>query len=153
LGLLGGFLVATGAVAFWLVHANPITPVRISRSFPAAGIKKIILRAAEAETSAVTNDPATAAVEVSGLPAGGAEGYHSPDPNWRETPAAEWGLDFVSARHGEVLVISTKNEIHHIHYGYFLKSVALRVPPGVEVVPEPRELTGYGGPDLEAPKP
>ncbi len=79
---------------------------------------------------------------MSGLPAGGAKGYHSSDPSWRETLAAEWGLDFVSARHGEVLVISTEKEIHYIHHGYLLQSVELRVPAGVEVAGERRELTG-----------
>lgn len=154
LGLLGALLIATSGVAFWLVYAKPATtPARISRSFPAAGVKKIFLRVAAADTSEVTIDPAAETVEISGLPAGGAKGYHSRDPNWRETPAAEWGLDFVSALHGEVLVISTKNEVHYIHHGYFLESVALRVPAGVEVVREPRKLTGDGGPDLEAPKP
>jgi hypothetical protein len=139
-------------VGYWFVFSQRATP-RISRSFPAPGVKKIILRAAAAETSEVTTDPAAGAVEGSGVPAGGAAGYHSPNPLWRETPASQWGLDFVSARHGEVLVISTKNEIHYIHHGYFLKSVALRVPAGVEVVRQPRKLTGDGGPDLAAPIP
>src|SRR5262249_28446394 len=103
------------------------TPARISRSFPIAGIKKVILRAAAAETSEVTTDPAAAAVDISGLPAGEAQGYHSPEPFWRETPAAKMGRDFVSARYGAVLVISTKNEFHYIHHHYLLESVALRV--------------------------
>lgn len=150
---LGAFLVAIAGVAFCLVFTKPITPERLSRSFPAAGIKKIVLRAAEAETSQVTTDPTAEVVEVSGTPTGGAKGYHSTNPFWRETPAEEWGLDFVSARRGDFLLISTKNEIHYIHHGYFLKSLTIRVPTGVEVVREQRQLTGDGGPDLELPKP
>ncbi len=155
LGLLGVLLLlGIAGVACWLYFAQPSAPgARVSRSFPAAGVKKVIVRAAAVETCEVTVDQYAAAIEISGLPAGGAKGYHSPDPNWRETPAAEWGLDFVSARHGDVVVISTKNEIHYIHHSYFLQSVALRVPGGVEVVREPRKLTGEGAPDLEAPKP
>jgi hypothetical protein len=128
------------------------TPARISRSFPTAGIKKIIFRASTAESSTVTIDSVAEAIEISGLPAGDAKGYHSPDPNWRETPAAEYGLDFVSAQFGDVLVISTKNEILYIHHHYFLESVALRVPADIEVVRERRKLTGDKGPDLGAPK-
>jgi len=154
LGLLGALLMAVAGVSFWLVFIKAAAmPARISRSFPAAGVKKIILRASTAETSQVTADPTAEAVGVSGLPAGGAKGYHSTDPFWREIPAAEWGLDFVSARHGDVLVISTKNEIHYIHHGYFLESVEQLVPAGVDVMREPRKLTGDGMPDLEVPKP
>ena len=105
-----------------------------------------------ADNAEVTTDPTTEVVEVSGVPAGGAKGYHSPDPNWRETPATEWGLSFESARYGEVLVISTNNEIQYIHHGYFLQSVVLRVPAGVAVVRERREMSGDGGPDLKEPR-
>lgn len=167
LTLLGVLLVAAAGVAFWLVYTKPTptapikqplsagstTPGRIARSFPFDGIKKVIFRAAEAETCEVTTDPAAEMVEVSGLPEGDAKGYHSDDPNWRETPAAEWGLDFVSARHGDLLVISTQNEIQYIHHLYYLKSLALRVPAGIEVVREQRKLTGDGGPNLQASKP
>ncbi|MCI0459297.1 MAG: hypothetical protein L0Z62_20300 [Gemmataceae bacterium] len=154
LGLLGTLIITTAGVAFWLVAIRPSTPPeRISRSFTAAGVKKVVLRAAAADTAEVTADSAAGVVEVSGVPAGGASGYHSPDPNWRETPAAEWGLDFVCAQYGEVLVISTKNEIHYIHHGYFLQSLTLRVPARVEVVKESRKLAGNGAPDLEEPGP
>ncbi len=129
------------------------SPTRISRSFSSDGVKKIILRAAMIETCEVNTDPAADAVEVSGLPAGGAKGYHSPDPNWRETPASAWGLDFVAARYGDLLVISTENEIHYIHHSYYLDSVKLRVPENVEVVLKPRERSGNGQPNLEAPNP
>ena len=69
-------------------------------------------------------------------------------PNWRETPAADYGLDFVSKRRGAVLIVSTKNEMRYIHRHYAFASVAVRVAPGVEVVRERRELTGNGAPDL-----
>jgi hypothetical protein len=156
LRLLTDILIGAAAVALWLinvVNAEPLmTPSRIHREFPAAGIGKIFLRAAEAGNCEVAAVPAAKTVEVSGVPAGGAKGYHSPDPNWRETPAEEWGLDFVFARYGEALIISSKNEIHYIHHHYILQSVVLRGPAGVEVVREPRKLTGDDAPDLEAPK-
>jgi hypothetical protein len=153
----GVLLVAIAGVVCWLLYPTfkpPVatTPDRISRSFPADGIKKIILRSSDAETCEVTTDPTAKAIEISGLPEGGAKGYHTADPNWRETPAAEWGLDFVSARHGNLLVVSTKNEILYIHHCYFLKSVVLRIPPDVEVVRVQRNLTGDGQPNLEVPK-
>jgi hypothetical protein len=151
--ILGALLIALAGVAWWLVHVQPATPARIRQAFPATGVKKVLLRTAAAAKADVTTDPTANVVEVSGLPTGGASGYHSPDFWWRETPAAEWGLGFTSARHGDVLVISTENEIHYIHHLYFLKSVSLRVPVGVEVVREPRQWTGDGAPNLEPSKP
>jgi len=118
------------------------------RSFPAAGITKVVLRAGEADTATVTSVAGATTIEVSGVPTGGAPGYHSPDPNWKETPAAEWGLDFVSERRGATLIVSTKNEMAYIHHHYAFESVTVRLPPGVEVVREKRELTGDGAPDL-----
>lgn len=143
-------LAAIVGVAFWFATANS-KPPRISRSFSSEGIKKVILRAAQAATSEVVSDPAATEIMVMGVSVGGAQGYHSPDFFWRETPASEWGLDFVSARHGDVLVISTKNEIHYIHHLYLLQSVVLTVPAGVEVVRQAKKLTGDGAPDLEVP--
>ena len=67
---------------------------RVVRSFPMTRVATVILRAAAADTASVIIEPALKDLEVSGLPLGGAKGYHSPDPNWRETPASEWGLDF-----------------------------------------------------------
>jgi hypothetical protein len=125
---------------------------RVTRSFPADGVKTVVFRASLAKDAQVTTDPAAQAIEVSGVPQGGAAGYHSPDPNWRETPAAEWGLDFVSARYGEMLVISTKNEIHYVHHAYFFRPLTVRMPPGIELIRENRALTGKGAPDLDAPK-
>jgi hypothetical protein len=126
---------------------------RVARSFPTDGVRAVMLRAGAADAAEVVTVSGADGVEVSGVPAGGARGYHPPDPNWRETPPAEWGLDFVSARHGDVLVISTRGEISYIHHHYALRSLVLRVPAGVEVVREQRELTGDGGPDLRPPRP
>ena len=123
-------------------------PKALRRSFPAAGITTLVLRAGDADNATFETGAAGSAIEVSGIPSGGAAGYHSADPNWRETSAAEWGLDFVSARRGPILIISTKNEMRYIHHHYAFASVAVRVPPGIEVVKEPRTLTGDGAPDL-----
>ena len=107
-----------------------------------------MLRAEDADKAMVETGARGSAIEVSGIPTGGAAGYHSPDPKWRETPAAEWGLDFVSVQRGPILVVSTKNEMRYIHHHYAFASVTVRVPPGVEVVKEQRTLTGDGAPDL-----
>jgi len=123
---------------------------RLIRSFPADGIKKVVVRAAEIESATITTDsPST--VEISGLPTGDARGYHPSDPNWRETPAEQWGFDFVAQRRGGVLVISSKSEIDYIHHHYVLAELRVRVPPGVEVVRQPRQFSGSGEPDLSEP--
>jgi hypothetical protein len=123
----------------------------VSQSFPAKGVTKIILRAAGADSAAVASNAPVDTVEVFGIPTGGAQGYHSPDPKWRETPPERWPFSFVVQRFGAVLVVSTKGEINYIHHHYVMSDVRLRVPPDVEVVREQRQLTGSGEADLKAP--
>jgi hypothetical protein len=120
---------------------------RLTRSFPAAGVTRLILRASAAQAARVTTLAATS-IDVSGVPTGGAPGYHPSDPSWREKSPQEWGFDFVSVRRGHDLIVSTKNEIEYIHHGYTLEDLTVAVPPGIEVVREPRTLTGSGAPDL-----
>ncbi len=50
-----------------------------------------------------------------------------------------------------MLILSSKKEIHYIHHLYYLKDLGIRVPPGVEVVCQARNLTGDGEPDLSPP--
>jgi len=123
---------------------------RISKSFPIEGIERVILRASAAEHTAVVERAGTA-VTVSGVPSGGAKGYHSSDPNWKETPAAEWGLDFVAEKFGNILVISTKNEIAYVHHHYSIHDIVVEIPSRIELVREERKLTGNGAPNLERP--
>ena len=130
--------------------AAPV-PEPIARSFPAEGVTTVIVRAAGVDGATITSNAAPGAVEISGLPAGGARGYHPPKRGWRETPAGRWGLDFVARRYGNVLVISSKNEIRYIHHHYALEELRLRVPPGVEVLRQPRQLSESGDPDLSPP--
>jgi hypothetical protein len=123
----------------------------LSLLYPAKRITRVILRAAHADRAVTISDMSTPSVEVAGVPTGGAQGYHSPDPNWRETPAERWGLGFEAARFGSTLVISTKNELAYIHHYYALESLKIRVPVGVEVVRQKRQLTGDGGADMSRP--
>jgi len=125
-------------------------PDRISRSFPLQPGDRVILRAAAADQATIVVRPGDH-VTLYGTPTGGAPGYHSSDPNWKETPAAEWGLDFVAERHGPVVVISTKNEIAFIHHYYALRDIAVEIPAEIELVRENRKLNGNGAPDLQSP--
>jgi hypothetical protein len=129
---------------------TPRASDRAVRSWPAAGVTRVVLRAGHAPEAEVRVEGRDR-IEVSGRPRGGAKGYHSSDPNWKETAAKDWGLDFVGQVFGTVLVISSKNEIGYIHHGYTLDDVMLTVPAGVEVTRERRELSGQGAPDLSAP--
>jgi hypothetical protein len=151
--------VAVAQVATKVLPAAPVPskslPVagRVVRSFDAAGVERIILRAADAEQAEVTFVPGVRSITVSGIPEGGAAGYHSPDPGWRETPASRWGLDFQARSFGPTMVVSTKSEIRYIHHGYAFTSLAITVPRGVEVVKENRKLTGESAPDMTPPAP
>lgn len=132
-----------------IVRENwPASPV--TKSFSPTGIKVVILRASETDNASVTTGT-TQQIEVSGLPVGGAEGYHSPAPFWRPTPAKDWGLDFVSKRYGDKLVISTTHEILYIHHHYALKDLNIRVPDGIQVIKEERNLNGDPAPNLTPP--
>lgn len=131
----------------------PFVPTsgRVARSFSADGIKRLYLRAGDAESAQVKSVPGRQLVTLSAVPEGDAKGYHTPDPNWSETPAAKGGLDFVARRYGSALVISSKNEIRYIHHYYHLADIVLEVPPGIEAVRENRTLSGAGNADLNPP--
>jgi hypothetical protein len=124
----------------------------VTKEFSAEGVAHVFLRsglAAQAEVRHTSGQHTT--VTVSGTPIGGAQGYHPSDPNWKETPAADWGLEFVGQRFGTNLVISSKNEIQYIHHHYALDHVVLTLPEGVDFKLITRELSGDGKPDLSIP--
>ena len=124
---------------------------RVVRTFDATGITTVVLRAGDAERAEVKSVPGGRTITVSGMPEGGAAGYHPADPNWREIPASSWGQDFKARSFGPTLVVSTENEISYIHHDYRLRSLAISVPQGVEVVKEKRTLSDEGPPDLVRP--
>ena len=122
-----------GLVALLAASSCTRTPTLVSapgaviRSFSASGIKTVVLRAGGAETAVVQITGAGSPIVVSGVPSGGASGYH-PSDAWRETPAAKWGLDFVSKQFGSVLVISSKNELSYIHHHYSFQDLRIALP-------------------------
>ncbi len=124
---------------------------RLSRSYDSAGITRLVLRAAAADAAAIEPVAGGGPITITGQATGGAKGYHSADPNWQETPADEWGLDFVALRSGATLVISSKNEIGYIHHRYAIAGIVLQLPPSVSVVRQVRTLSGSGEPDLAVP--
>ena len=125
---------------------------RIVRSHPVAGVKAVVLRSALAKDAEVVSDRDAKAISVSGRPSGGAPGYHPAQPGWKETPASDWGLDFVFQRHGDTLVVSSKNEIRYIHHSYLIREIRVSVPANVTVTREERTLSGTGAEDLSPPK-
>ena len=124
--------------------------VRIEVSFPADGIERVVLRAAGASNAQVVPGR-FGIVKVTGSAAGGAAGYHSPDPNWKETPASQWGMTFQSKRFGTTLVVSSVNEIGYIHHQYAIRDLEVELPVTVQLVREPRQLSGSGTADLHSP--
>ncbi len=123
----------------------------MGRSFPAQGIKTVVLRAGAAKQAEVRTIPGRQVVTVSGVPEGDAAGYHPADPNWREIPASQWGLDFAARRYGPTLVVSSVSEILYIHHDYHLAKIVIEAPQGVEIIREDRQLTGEPTPDLSPP--
>ncbi len=124
---------------------------RLTRSFDAAGVTRVMLRAASADGSTIDVVSGTHVVTVSGKATGGAEGYHPADPRWRETAAADWGLDFAAKRFGSTLVISTRNEIGYIDHHYVIAAIGVRLPPSIELVKQVRILSGNGEADFAPP--
>jgi hypothetical protein len=124
----------------------------VNATFPANQIKRVILRASAAEQATVSY-PArlTKRISISGVPSGSAKGYRSPDPDWKETPASEWGLGFVAKQYGDALVISSRNEMQYIHHRYTLESLRIELPAGVVLVSEGRVLDGDGKANLSSP--
>ena len=145
LGLLFAASLLTGCHAAQGDQSGP------RRSFGAVGITRVILRAAAADAAVAEPTAGTGSITIAGRAIGGAEGYHPADPTWRETPASEWGLDFVAKRFGITLVISSKNEIDHIHHHYMIADIAVQLPLFVILVRQARILSGSGEADLAPP--
>jgi hypothetical protein len=124
-------------------------PRPVTRGLPMDGVNVVELRAGRARCARVVRRDGPRGATVAGIPIGGAKGYHSPDPGWRETPARYWGMQFVTKRFGDRLVISTKSEISYIHHQYSLDGLVLRVPRSVKVVLVNRHLSGDGTPELD----
>jgi len=122
----------------------------VSADFPIAGVTRVIFRAANTKDAKVTKG-AAGHVSLKGRAQGGAAGYHSSDPNWKETKAKDWGLGFVSKQYGDTLVVSTLGEILYIHHSYYIDGISITVPQNVNVVLVTRRLNGEGAADLTPP--
>jgi hypothetical protein len=123
----------------------------VQAEFDGAGVQTVVLRAGNADHAQVSSAKAVTSILVSAVPIGGAGGYHSPDPNWKETKPQDWGMSFVAKRFGNTLVISSRNETRYMHHAYTLDEIRLVVPEGVRVQMLPRALSGDGAEDLSAP--
>ncbi len=65
------------------------TPARINDTtwtFDGSGTRHIIFRAREAKPAVISSSDKDL-VSISATAKGGASGYHSSDPDWKETPA------------------------------------------------------------------
>jgi hypothetical protein len=125
---------------------------RVVQTFQLHGVERVVLRSAQAKQAVVTAvQGAEPVITLSGQVAGGVSGYHSPDQNWRETPASQWGMKFVAKQFGPVLVISSQSEVGYIHHQYTVANITVQLPRGVQLVLEQRVLSGSGEPDLHSP--
>jgi hypothetical protein len=152
--LIVGSVAALVAVVVVLLACTRWPASPITRKVPDHGVKEVVFRASLAERAVIISDPKATAIEVTGTPEGGSRGYHPPDfVTWLRGDAhpSEVGLDFVSARHGGVLVVSTEAEYRFLHHAYFLRNLRVLVPADVKVVRQPRKLTENLEPDLSPP--
>jgi hypothetical protein len=143
---------ALGLALFFASIASHADEAVVENSFPAQGVDRVILRAANAETAAVVfSEDDRSVITVSGRASGGTIGYHPADSNWKETPASQWGMQFVSKRIGSTLIVSSQNEIGYIHHHYAIENITVRLPKAVQLRRFKRELSGSGAPELKAP--
>jgi hypothetical protein len=148
--VIATFLLSFASLGVWAADA-PVS-AKIVVTFPSDGIHKVIVRSGTAtESTRVLSNYDARTITVAASPVGGAPGYHSPDPSWKETKPEDWGMTFVSAQFGDTLVISSKNEVLYIHHRYVLAKLEISVPPNIPVTLVPRELNGNGAPDLSKP--
>ena len=124
----------------------------VCADFELGSVKTVLLRARDAEKAQVVVGLNDSNIKICGVPSGGAEGYHPSDPNWREIPPDEWGLAFKAQRYGDILVVSSFNEISHIHHLYYFDKIEIVTPRGVAVKLINRTLDENGSPDLREPK-
>lgn len=148
----------TRSVAVFLIvaacHASDsasTSSARVSADFAVTTIKRVILRAGNPRNARIVKGSAGHVI-VSGVPSGGAAGYHPSDRKWRKTPASDWGLGFRAKQFGDTLVVSTFNEIAYIEHAYYLDQLAITTPPDVTVVLEERRLSSDGAADLGPPQ-
>lgn len=110
-------------------------PQRLSWTFPAEDVSKIVLRAARAGQARIHTGP-QAVITVSARPVLAPNGYHAPEPLGRETPAHQWTFEVAASREGKELLLTTKGETTFRQHRYFLDALEIETPPGVEVIRE-----------------
>ena len=123
------------------------SPSAVCQEFNISEINKVVLRADKANEVAIINQDGQT-LKICGTPSGGVEGYHSPDPSWKETDPEEWGLDFKAKKYDKTLVISTFNELMYIHHYYYLDNLVIIAPKNIKIEKIKRILKGDGDADL-----
>lgn len=122
------------------------------RSYRGAGIKAVVLRAANAEGADVVTGTDPERIRVVATAEGNEVGYHPADPNV-ERVASPTSLDLAARALGPTLVIAAVNERASMHHTTHLVRIRLIVPPGVAVTRQPTPLVNGATPGvhLEAP--
>jgi len=105
--------------------ASYAEPAQVSLRLDAVGVKKLIVRSTLATVATRVSSTREPLISIRGRPRGGTKGYHPSDPNWKETKPEDWGLKFVSRTFGDVLVVSSLNEIGYIHHQYLIEEIEI----------------------------
>lgn len=146
------FLLPLFAALFLGACETKLPPGTIKREYPSQAITQILLRGCNADAASVREKGGPGSpIVIKGLVSGGEAGSQKRDKDWHGSPAAQWGLDFISRQHGDTLVISTMNETSFETHRYVLENIELDVPRSMKVVSELRPPTKDGVPDLSPP--
>ncbi len=138
-------------ISMFACTGSHVKPTMYCQKFKIKDIKKVVFRAEQASKAEIIENNLTNTITICGWPNGGAKGYHPSDQNWKETPPSRWGLKFKGKRFGNILVISSVNEIQYIHHYYYFDKLLIRKPGKLVIQLENRNLNGNGKENLGRP--
>jgi hypothetical protein len=128
---------------------NPWTsPVTVTSSYLADGVKRIVLRSRMAKKTKIIRDPLCTNIVVTGFPREEHAGKKISDSPKGKKIEEPWTFFFDSKKYNSTLIVSVRNE-SEIQSDYeLLDGLQLQVPSKVQVVLKRRYLSGGNDADL-----
>jgi hypothetical protein len=139
-----------------LAERGPVTAVstpegmrdRVTRWYAVPQIGTVVLQTSDAALVRREPDTGVTRIRVSGITRCTQPGFHV----MRRDATSNRRLDFTAERCGDILTISTVNEVRDTagHADVF-DSIEVSLPPGVRLVVEKRPLSSDGSPRFDLP--